>query len=153
MGKVNLADKLGSTRARVDQQRHGVESAPMPKFQRLTRKETRVREDQYAALSAVARRLMRTRRVRTERITENTLIRVAIDLLLAHQSELRGSNETELRKSVTSELRKSGTDELPERVTPAVTESETSRAPHFRSASPPEIRTLGLDAKSGGLSL
>lgn len=153
MGKVNLADKLGSTRARVDQQRHGAENALVPKFQRLTRKETRVREDQYASLSAVARRLMRTRRVRTERITENTLIRVAIDLLLIHESELRGSNETELRKSVTSELRKSDTDELPKPVTPAATDSETPRSPHFRSASPPEIRTSELDATSGGLSL
>jgi hypothetical protein len=37
-----------------------------------------------------------------ERITENTLIRVAVDLLLARARKLHGLTEDELRKSVTS---------------------------------------------------
>ncbi len=40
---------------------------------------------------------MRRRTVKGERITENTLIRVAIDLLLAHQQHLAGGSETEIR--------------------------------------------------------
>lgn len=35
-----------------------------------------------------------------ERITENTLIRVAISLLLSRASELRGTTEEELRQSL-----------------------------------------------------
>ena len=37
-----------------------------------------------------------------ERITENTLIRVAVDVLLGRAGRLRGTTEDELRKSVTS---------------------------------------------------
>ena len=37
-----------------------------------------------------------------ERITENTLIRVAVDMLLGQAGRLRGTTEDELRKSVTS---------------------------------------------------
>lgn len=64
------------------------------------RKETRLRPDQYAVLTEHARRLNRTKGTGGERITENTLIRVAIDLLLAHADQLQGINETELRNSV-----------------------------------------------------
>jgi hypothetical protein len=35
-----------------------------------------------------------------ERITDNTLIRVAVDLLLTRADQLRGSTEDELRKSL-----------------------------------------------------
>lgn len=114
MAQIDLADKLRGTKGRVDRQGLHVANAPVPKFQQLTRKEARVREDQYAALSTLARRLMRTRRARSERITENTLIRVAIDLLLTHKEALTGSNEAELRKSVTSALPNLVTSEVPE---------------------------------------
>lgn len=152
MGKINLADKLAGTSSRIDRQRHGVEDEALPKFQRLTRKETRVREDQYAALSALARRLMRTRRTRDERITENTLIRVAIDLLLAHERELRGSNETELRKSVTAGLRKPRTSELPESAAPVRPDSDRREVPASRSVPLPEIGTPALGSRTGGIS-
>ena len=98
MARVELADRLSDARARVEAESIGDSSRGLPKFARLTRKEARVREDQYAALSALARTLMRRRRVKDERITENTLIRVAIDLLLAHQDQLRGATEDELRR-------------------------------------------------------
>lgn len=52
---------------------------------------------------------MARRETRTERLTENTLIRVAIDLLLAHAAELHGSTEDELRDSVTPVPRTSDT--------------------------------------------
>jgi outer membrane protein OmpA-like peptidoglycan-associated protein len=65
------------------------------------RKETRLRPDQYAVLTEHARRLNRAKGTGGERITENTLIRVAIDLLLMRADQLQGKDETELRNSVT----------------------------------------------------
>jgi hypothetical protein len=73
-------------------------SPPTPKYLRLTRKEARLREDQIEALASLARRLNKQRRGRGERITENTLIRVAVDLLLEKQGDLRGVSEEELAK-------------------------------------------------------
>lgn len=70
------------------------------RFDELERKETRLRADQYGQLSEMSRGLNRARGGAGERITENTLIRVAIDLLLTRQGELAGVTEVELRKSV-----------------------------------------------------
>ena len=64
------------------------------------RKETRLRADQYGELTAESRRLNRLRKGEGDRLTENTLIRVAVDLLLSKRTELAGVNEEELRKSV-----------------------------------------------------
>jgi hypothetical protein len=71
-----------------------------PLYLRLERKETRLRVDQYEALTVHARRLNRAKGPGGERITENTLIRVAIDLLLANAENLSGSDEDALRNSV-----------------------------------------------------
>lgn len=119
MAQIDLSERLSQTRIRLECQRAG-ETELRAKFLRLERKETRVREDQYSALSNLARTLMRDRVARRERITENTLIRVAIDLLLAHRDQLRGSDEDELRRSVltglpntrSSEVSASGAQEL-----------------------------------------
>lgn len=69
-------------------------------YKAFERKETRLRGDQYSDLTEQARRLNRVKRTGTPRITENTLIRVAIDLLLQQRETLRGDTEDELRKSV-----------------------------------------------------
>jgi len=75
--------------------------APTPLYRRLARKEARLREDQYVALSRLVRVLARRRTDRSgARLTENTLIRVAIDLLLSRANRLTGNNERELRASV-----------------------------------------------------
>ena len=111
MAKVDLAGKLENARARIEAETPA-EDRGLAKFARLTRKDARVRADQDAALAALAKSLMRRRPVKAERITENTLIRVAIDLLLAHADELRGSTEHELRESVTSGVRKVRSDVL-----------------------------------------
>lgn len=72
-----------------------------PKYLALVRKEARLREDQVDDLSTQARRLMRNRPASSgERITDNTLIRVAVDLLLARADQLTGADEAALRKSV-----------------------------------------------------
>ncbi len=70
------------------------------RYDQYERKEARLRADQYGELSNVSRRLNRARNGNGERITENTLIRVAIDLLLSREGDLAGATETELRKSV-----------------------------------------------------
>lgn len=72
-----------------------------PPYLRLERKETRLRVDQYEALTVHARRLNRAKGPGGERITENTLIRIAIDLLLKNADELSGPDEDSLRNSVT----------------------------------------------------
>ena len=80
-------------------------SAPVeqvPKYLTLIRKETRLREDQLDRLTTIARKLNRTKRG-GERITENTLIRVAVDLLLARATSLSGVTEAELRDSLSWE--------------------------------------------------
>lgn len=65
------------------------------------RKEARLRPDQSEQLTQLARRLQRARpKMPGERITDNTLIRVAVDLLLQRQGQLSGHTEDELRASV-----------------------------------------------------
>ena len=69
----------------------------IPLYKRLIPKETRFREDQLEDLAKLARRLTRAKTVRGgERITENTLIRVAVDALLERGDQLAGADEAEL---------------------------------------------------------
>lgn len=71
-----------------------------PLYRRLARKEARLREDQFVALSRLARILARRRSARSgPRLTENTLIRVAIDVLLTRADQLAGDNEDQIRAS------------------------------------------------------
>ncbi len=79
------------------------EQLELPKYLTLIRKETRLREDQLEKLTVLTRKLNRQRRG-GERITENTLIRVAIDLLLEQSEELKGSTESELREALGLEV-------------------------------------------------
>jgi len=72
-----------------------LEQETQPKYLTLVRKETRLRSDQLEQLTILTRKLNRQRRG-GERITENTLIRVAIDLLLSQSEELSGATEAEL---------------------------------------------------------
>jgi hypothetical protein len=124
MARVDLAGKLTDARTRVAAETPPAEP-PTPKFAQLARKDARIRDDQVTALTALADAVMRRRRFKAERITENTLIRVAIDLLLAHADQLRGSTEGELRNSLTSGLPKSDSPTHPDSETSGV----TARAP------------------------
>ncbi len=72
----------------------------LPKYLTLVRKETRLTDLQIEQLTAITRKLNRQRRGRGERITENTLIRVAIDLLLSQSDKLSGGTEAELREAL-----------------------------------------------------
>lgn len=137
MSRIDLADSLHDARARANADTPD-EQRDLPKFARLERKETRIRADQTAALTALAKTLMRRRRVKTERITENTLIRVAIDLLLAHADRLSGSSEHELRKSASAAVPPTRTSELPDSATPQLRESGTAEPPHHRTFDYPD---------------
>jgi len=99
--KAPTASKRASKAAAAVQPASANEPATeAPLYLRLERKETRLRVDQYEALTVHARRLNRAKGPGGERITENTLIRVAIDLLLANAENLTGSDEDTLRNSV-----------------------------------------------------
>ncbi|AFY85493.1 hypothetical protein [Oscillatoria acuminata] len=79
-----------------------------PHYLTLVRKETRLKEEQFDELSKLSRQLNRQRKstggkrshAEGNRITENTLIRVAIDLLLSQSDKLEGITEEELRESL-----------------------------------------------------
>lgn len=75
------------------------EPPALPKYLRLERKEARLRGDQVDALASLARRVNRQKASRGgERITENTLIRVAVDWLLSQEEHVNGSSEEEIRR-------------------------------------------------------
>ena len=72
----------------------------LPKYLRLERKELLIWPDQITSLSVLARVLNRNRGGAGERITTNTLIRVAAALLLSRSQDLAGTTEEELRRSL-----------------------------------------------------
>jgi len=93
--EVNKVKKPQSTEAT------DLQSNEVPKYFKLERKEARLRQDQIDALTDLTRKLNRMKRGKGgERLTDNTLIRVAVDLLLSKASELQGTTEEELRSSL-----------------------------------------------------
>ncbi|WP_073921164.1 hypothetical protein [Streptomyces sp. CB00455] len=70
-----------------------------PRWATLERKEARLRRDQLRALAALRRQVARDRQTRDEIITDNTLIRVAVDFLLHHADTLTGDTEEQLLTS------------------------------------------------------
>jgi hypothetical protein len=76
------------------------EIGPGPRWLTFERKETRIRSDQLEWVEEQRKELNQRRQGAGERLTDNTLIRVALDLLMKHQGELRGVTEDELRVSL-----------------------------------------------------
>lgn len=76
------------------------EDPEQPKYQQLDRVEARLREDQVAKLNELTKRVSKARTERSERITNNTLIRIAVDLLVKYEHGLVGNTEDDLRKAV-----------------------------------------------------
>lgn len=74
----------------------GQAERPLPPYLTYVRKECRLRPDQLDALTALARRLNRERKGKGERITENTLIRWAVDRLLQEYGLLNQSEGVEI---------------------------------------------------------
>jgi hypothetical protein len=112
MSRITLTDVLdnidttdtGENTARTEPTPSPVRSVPStprgPRYLQLDRKDLRIRGDQADELSALTRQLNRSRNGTGERITDNTLIRVAIDLLLRQRDRLAGVTEAELTTSV-----------------------------------------------------
>lgn len=74
-----------------------------PRYLTFTRTEARLRDDQAAALTALRRRVAANRTDKTERITDNTLLRLAVDLLLQHADRVQGNTEAEMRRALLGE--------------------------------------------------
>jgi hypothetical protein len=72
----------------------------VPRWLTYERKETRIRPDQLEWVEAQRKELNQRRQGAGERLTDNTLIRVALDLLMKHQGELQGVTEEQLRQSL-----------------------------------------------------
>jgi len=103
VGAAVAADRpaRGDTQApRTEEDGQPTNSGPGPRYLQLERKEARIRLDQADALAHMTRRLNRARSGGGERITDNTLIRVAVDVLLEQSSRLVGTTEEELRQSL-----------------------------------------------------
>lgn len=76
-------------------------TAEGPKFLSYDVMTARLRSDQVDMLSALERQIMRARRRKGERITKNSLLRAAVDVLAELQFDVRGiGSEDELRQRV-----------------------------------------------------
>lgn len=69
-------------------------------YENLERKDVRLHERQLDALADLTRKLNRRRAGEGHRITENTLIRLSIDLLLQRADDLEGTTEADLARSL-----------------------------------------------------
>lgn len=72
----------------------------VPRYLTLSRVEARLREDQIDGLAALRRRVAANRTDRSERITDNTLIRIAVDWVLQYGDQVRGNTEEEMRRNL-----------------------------------------------------
>lgn len=77
-------------------------SAPggLPRYKTLVRKESRLTVAQADRLSGVVRGLNLARQGQGERITDNTLIRVGLELLFTRLDDLHGTTEADLLRSL-----------------------------------------------------
>lgn len=67
----------------------------------LNRKEVRMRSDQFATLTDLVRAINRERTMKVERITENTILRIALDAFIRDYGQtVSGNTENELRQSI-----------------------------------------------------
>lgn len=78
----------------------GTTESRQPRYAQYVRKEARVRDDQAAALVVLRKKVAGQRTTKVEPITDNVLIRLAIDLLLSRADRLHGDTEEELRASL-----------------------------------------------------
>lgn len=98
--KPNLRDLIGDRAAPTGRRAAAPESPGGPKYLRLDTKEVRFWPGQRTDLEALAQELNRQRRRQGERITSNTLIRLAAAWLVQHEGELQGISEEELAESL-----------------------------------------------------
>ena len=95
--KIQLNDSITQTLNELN-----TETLELPKYAQLLPVNLRLREDQFAALGELERVVMKRRKQKGgERITKNTLIRVAVDYLIANADKLTGDDESALIQSFT----------------------------------------------------
>ena len=87
----------------------------MPVNDGLVRGESRIRPDQHDAMVQLRRRIKGQRTEGTERVTNNMLVRIALDILLDHQDALTGNTEEELRQSLRRHLAADNATREPDR--------------------------------------
>lgn len=87
----------------------------LPKYLRLRPKEARFSSQQLLSLRRITQHVVDHRPdKKDEAITENTLIRVAVDFLIEHWSQRTlGNNEEELYKSFCESVRRQYAEEVP----------------------------------------
>jgi len=71
-----------------------------PRYKTFERTDARLRPDQVTAISALRKRVAANRTDKGERITDNTMLRLAVDLLLAHADDIEGNTEEEMRSAL-----------------------------------------------------
>ncbi len=97
-GLADLIGEMGAAPQEHEGEGRGREST-VTEATPQTPEEARLRGDQVDSLASLARRITRQKPARGgERITENTLIRVAVDWLLAQEPYIGGSSEEEIRR-------------------------------------------------------
>lgn len=74
-----------------------------PRYQTFVRGESRLRADQVTALATLRRKVAAARTDKTERITDNTMLRLAVDLLLHNAGQIKGDTEEEMRRALLGE--------------------------------------------------
>lgn len=81
-----------------------------PRYQTFPRSEARLRPDQLTALAELRRRVAARRTDRSERVTDNTLLRLAVDLLLQHADRIQGNTEEQMRRALLGATEGGGED-------------------------------------------
>lgn len=107
-GPPATSTQTADVRESVSSSRQRAGSDGLPRYQQTARVEGRLWPDQVTALADLRRKVSQARNHKPERITDNTLLRIAVDLLLAHAGDLRGDTEDQLRQSVLPEDPESG---------------------------------------------
>jgi len=95
IASANLVEPIPKTSKLTESEAHEV-----PKYLTLDCKEARLRPEQVENLTKLTKTLNRSRKGQGERITDNTLIRVAVDLLLSQAAQLQGTTGVEMRKKL-----------------------------------------------------
>lgn len=102
--KVDVSKMLGTTEKTTEPQPATKETPAKqtrPKYRRAIPKEARLWPDQIRELNALAQQIQWQKEPGGERITTNTLLRLAAAWIIEHgQSQLYGNTETELAQSL-----------------------------------------------------
>jgi hypothetical protein len=103
--KRTTAKTTATKTARTGSPRPRAGSEDKPRYQQQLPVGARLWAEQVNDLTPLRRRISSERTDKSERITDNTLIRVGVDLVLALGDQLHGDTEDELRASALAALK------------------------------------------------